>query len=153
MRDYETASHRLSAMPRFVLIALAGLLPFAGCTFEGRTDGGSPRHDDNGALQAHRQAVADAVTPEVVEPLDSGPAAPSAAPVPTPRMDTANDAGGITREAGSAAPGTAGSAVGGGAGDQQRAVVGGRSGALATPPVPVPGGGQAPAGSTTGSGQ
>lgn len=136
-------------MTRLALLAL--LLPLAGCVVGDRTDGGNPRHADNGALEAHRQSVADALTPEVVEPLASGPATPSGAPVPTPQMDTANDAGGITREAGSAAPGTAGSAVGGGGGDQQRAVIGGRSGASATPPVPLPGGGQAPAGSTTNS--
>ncbi len=70
------------------LLPLALLVTLAvGCTVEGRTDGGSPRHADNGALEAHRDAVADADNQMVTEPLTDAPAA-SATPVPTPRMGT-----------------------------------------------------------------
>ena len=75
----------LRLLPLALLVALA-----AGCTFEGRTDGGSARHTDNGALEAHRDAVAAASEQVVTEPLGGAPAA-SATPVPTPRMGTVSD--------------------------------------------------------------
>lgn len=108
-------------MLRSAFFCLA-LLSLSSCRFEDRIDGGSPNHTDNGALEAHREAVEAAVSPEVVEPLGEAPAY-SAAPVPTPQMGTAAQGEG-------AAP---------------------NSGALATPPVPVPGGGQTPAGTRTGN--
>ena len=74
----------LAPMTRSALAVLA-LLLVSGCTWEGRPDGGSARHTDNGALEAHREAVAEQTAPEVVEPL--GEAAP-ATPVPTPSMGT-----------------------------------------------------------------
>lgn len=112
-------------MTRLALATLALVLPLAGCAFDGRTDGGSPRHTDNGALAAHRQAVDDAMTPEVVEPLDgaAGAGGSAGAPVPTPRLGT-------VAQGEAAAP---------------------NSGALATPPVPTTDGGRAPAGTTTGN--
>ncbi len=111
-------STTLTAGPR--LAALALLLPFAGCTFEGRTDGGSPRHTDNGGAEAHRMAVEDAAAADiVVEPLGGAPAA-STAPVPTPRLGTA-------AQGEAAVP---------------------NSGALATPAAPATMGGATPAGTT-----
>jgi hypothetical protein len=115
-------------MPRPALAALAlagsALLPLAGCTFEHRTDGGSPLHTDNGAVAAHRQSVEEALTPEVVEPLDGAVATTGGgAPVPTPRLGTA-------AQGEAAAP---------------------NSGALATPPAQTTTGGRAPAGTTTGN--
>ena len=111
-------STTLTAVPRLAALALLSL---AGCMVDGRTDGGSPRHDDNGAAAAHRDAVESAVTPDLaVEPLDGAPAAATGAPVPTPRLGTA--AQGET-----AAP---------------------NSGALATPAAPTTMGGATPAGTT-----
>lgn len=76
-------------MPRLTLALLAALLPLGGCTFDGRTDGGSAMHADNGALAGHRDAVDAAASPEAIDPLGS---APPEAPVPTPRLGTvAND--------------------------------------------------------------
>ncbi len=78
----------LRPLPLALLATLAaGSL--AGCTFDGRTDGGSPLHNDNGALEAHRDAVADANDQMVTEPLSDAPV-PSASPVPMPRMGTAS---------------------------------------------------------------
>lgn len=116
-----------SPMLRSALVCLA-LLSLSACTFEGRTDGGDPLHTDNGALEAHREAVSAAVNPEIIEPLGDAPAY-NAAPVPTPQSGTAYQNENAPQPENSAA----------------------NSGALATPPVPVPGGGQTPAGTRTSS--
>ena len=92
----------LRPLPLALLATLAGGLLASGCTFEGRTDGGSPRHTDNGALEAHREAVADANDQPVTEPLTDAPAT-SATPVPTPRMGTVSD-GPAPAEPGAMAP-------------------------------------------------
>ena len=114
-------------MLRSALLCFA-LLSLSACLFEDRVDGGSPTHSDNGALEAHREAVEAAINPEVIEPLGDAPAY-SAAPVPTPQPGTAYQNENAPQQENSAA----------------------NSGALATPPVPVPGGGQTPAGTRTGN--
>ncbi|HEX8297536.1 MAG TPA: hypothetical protein VF594_00130 [Rubricoccaceae bacterium] len=95
------------------LAPLVLLATLAGCTFEGRTDGGSPLHTDNGAEAAHRDAVDASSRRDVVEPLGGTAGASSAgadnagtalsggtaAPVPTPRLGTVAQ-GDATPEAG-----------------------------------------------------
>ena len=83
----------------FALLLTAGGT-LAGCTFERRTDGGSPRHTDNGALEEHREAVEAAGTQIVAQPLTDGAAPAPSAPVPTPRLGTVAQGEGATPTAG-----------------------------------------------------
>ncbi len=110
----------MTRLAAFALLLTAGGL-LAGCTFENRTDGGSPRHTDNGALEAHREAVESAGTRMIAEPLGDGAALAPASPVPTPRLGT-------VAQGEAAAP---------------------NSGAMATPPAPTTSGAATPAGTTT----
>ncbi len=109
----------MTRLAAFALLLTAGGL-LAGCTFEHRIDGGSPLHTDNGALEAHREAVEAAGTRLVTEPLVDGPMPAPAATVPTPRLGT-------VAQGEAAAP---------------------NSGAMATPPTPTTSGAATPAGTT-----